>query len=170
LINGAGGSIGTYAVQIAKSFGAKVTCVDSARKLDMLRSIGADQVIDYTQEDFTTSGETYDVIIDVVGKSSFSGSVRSLKPNGRYVLGNPTTTRSPVSPKPAVPDHKLWSGTAASAVVIRRLLNGEEFLHSSKEKRGKGWSGRRDSNPRPQRPKRCALPDCATPRHGYDHT
>ena len=58
-------------------------------KLDMLRSIGADQVIDYTQEDFTKSGETYDVIFDVVGKSSFSGSVRSLKQNGRYLLANP---------------------------------------------------------------------------------
>jgi NADPH:quinone reductase-like Zn-dependent oxidoreductase len=55
----------------------------------MLRSIGADQVIDYTQEDFTKSGETYDVIFDVVGKGSFSGSVRSLKQNGRYLLANP---------------------------------------------------------------------------------
>ena len=90
LINGAGGSIGTYAVQIAKSFGAVVTVVDSAEKLDVLRSIGADHVIDYTQEDFTRSGETYDVIIDVVGKSSFSGSIRALKPNGRYILGNPS--------------------------------------------------------------------------------
>jgi NADPH:quinone reductase-like Zn-dependent oxidoreductase len=90
LINGAGGSIGTYAVQIAKLFGAEVTCVDSEEKLDMLRSIGADHVIDYTKEDFTKSGETYDVIIDVIGKSSFSRSVRSLKPNGRYVLGNPS--------------------------------------------------------------------------------
>jgi len=90
LINGAGGSIGTYAVQIAKSFGAEVTCVDGAEKLAMLRSIGADHVIDYQQEDFTKSGETYDGIIDVVGKSSFSGSVRSLKQNGRYVLGNPS--------------------------------------------------------------------------------
>ncbi len=89
LIFGAGGSIGTYAVQIAKSFGADVTCVDSAGKLDMLRSIGADQVIDYTREDFTRSGETYDAIIDVVGKSSYSGCIRSLKPNGYYVLGNP---------------------------------------------------------------------------------
>jgi NADPH:quinone reductase-like Zn-dependent oxidoreductase len=89
LINGAGGSIGTYAVQIAKSFGAEVTAVDSGEKLAMLRSIGADHVIDYTKEDFTKSGETYDVIIDVVGKSSFSRSVRALKPQGRYVLGNP---------------------------------------------------------------------------------
>jgi NADPH:quinone reductase-like Zn-dependent oxidoreductase len=89
LINGAGGSIGTFAVQLAKYFGAEVTGVDSTGKLDMLRSIGADQVIDYTRKDFTTTGETYDVIFDVVGKSSFSGSIRSLKQNGRYLLANP---------------------------------------------------------------------------------
>jgi NADPH:quinone reductase-like Zn-dependent oxidoreductase len=89
LINGAGGSIGTFAVQLAKYFGAEVTGVDSTGKLDMLRSIGADQVIDYTQEDFTKSGETYDVIFDIVGKSSFSGSIRSLKENGRYLIANP---------------------------------------------------------------------------------
>jgi NADPH:quinone reductase-like Zn-dependent oxidoreductase len=89
LINGAGGSIGTFAIQLAKYFGADATGVDSTEKLDMLRSIGADQVIDYTQVDFTKNGETYDVIFDVVGKSSFSGSLRSLKPNGRYLLGNP---------------------------------------------------------------------------------
>ena len=88
LINGAGGSIGTFAVQLAKSFGAEVTGVDSTEKLDMLRSIGADHVIDYTQEDFTKGGETYDVIFDVVGKTSFSRSVRSLKQNGRYLLAN----------------------------------------------------------------------------------
>jgi 2-desacetyl-2-hydroxyethyl bacteriochlorophyllide A dehydrogenase len=88
LINGAGGSIGTFAVQLAKSFGAEVTGVDSTEKLDMLRSIGADHVIDYTQEDFTKGGETYDVIFDVVGKTSFSGSIRSLKHNGRYLLAN----------------------------------------------------------------------------------
>lgn len=90
LINGAGGSIGTYAVQIAKTLGAEVTCVDSAEKLDMLRSIGADNVIDYTKADFTKNGKAYDVIIDVIGKSPFSASLRSLKPNGRYVLGNPS--------------------------------------------------------------------------------
>ncbi len=90
LINGAGGSIGSYAVQIAKTLGAEVTCVDSAEKLEMLRSIGAEHVIDYEKEDFTRSGETYDVIIDVIGKSPFSRSVRALKPNGRYILGNPS--------------------------------------------------------------------------------
>ncbi len=89
LINGAGGSIGTFAVQLARHFGAEVTAVDSTGKLDMLRSIGVDHVIDYTQEDFTKNGETYDVIFDVVGKSSYSGSIRSLKQNGRYLLANP---------------------------------------------------------------------------------
>ena len=93
LINGAGGSIGTMAVQLAKSFGAEVTGVDSTRKLDMLRSIGADHVIDYTQEDFTKSGETYDVIFDVVGKGPFSGCLRSLKERGIYLVGNPTLSR-----------------------------------------------------------------------------
>src|SRR4030067_620207 len=71
LINGAGGSIGTCALQLAKHVGAEVTAVDHTAKLDMLRSIGADHVIDYTQEDFTKNGKTYDVIFDTVGKSSF---------------------------------------------------------------------------------------------------
>ena len=89
LINGASGSIGTLAVQIAKYFGAEVTGVCSTGNLDMVRSIGADHVIDYTKEDFTKSNETYDVIFDVVGKSSFSRSLRSLKQNGLYLLANP---------------------------------------------------------------------------------
>jgi NADPH:quinone reductase-like Zn-dependent oxidoreductase len=89
LIIGAGGSIGTFAVQLARHYGAEVTGVDSTGKLDMLRSLGADQVIDYTQEDFTRNGKTYDVILDVVGKSSFSRSLKSLKQNGRYLLINP---------------------------------------------------------------------------------
>ena len=90
LINGAGGSIGTYAVQFAKSRGPEVTCVDSVNKLPMLRVLGADAVVDYMQKDFTRDGKTYDVIIDIVGNSSFSRSVKSLNPKGRYVLGNPT--------------------------------------------------------------------------------
>jgi NADPH:quinone reductase-like Zn-dependent oxidoreductase len=89
LINGAGGTIGTFAIQLAKYFGTEVTGVDSMRKLGMLRSIGADHVIDYTQEDFTRSCETYDFILDVVSKSSFSGSIRSLNQNGRYLIANP---------------------------------------------------------------------------------
>ncbi len=89
LIVGAGGSIGTYSVQLAKHYGAEVTGVDKAGKLDMLRSIGADHVIDYTKEDFTRNGQTYDVILDTFGKSPFSRSLRSLKENGTYLNANP---------------------------------------------------------------------------------
>ena len=89
LINGAGGSIGTYAVQLAKYFGAEVTAVDSTNKLEMLRSIGADHVIDYTKDDFTKTGEIYDAIFDVVGKISLLQSRGSLKKKGSYLLANP---------------------------------------------------------------------------------
>ncbi len=89
LINGASGSIGTVAVQIAKYFGAEVTGVCSTKNMDMLYSIGTDHVIDYTKEDFTKNGELYDVIFDVIGKSPFSSSLRSLKENGYYLSANP---------------------------------------------------------------------------------
>lgn len=89
LVNGAGGSIGTIAVQIAKSLGAEVTAVDITGKLEILRSIGADHLIDYTEEDFTKSGQIYDVIFDVVGKSSFSDCLRILKRGGSHLLANP---------------------------------------------------------------------------------
>ena len=89
LINGAGGSIGTMLVQLARLRGAAVTAVDSTEKLDMLRSIGAGRVIDYTREDFTRLGQAYDLIFDVVGKSPFARSLKALKPNGRYLLVNP---------------------------------------------------------------------------------
>lgn len=89
LINGAGGSIGTFGVQLAKHFGASVTAVDSAPKLEMLRSLGADQVIDYTREAYWESGQRYDVIFDVIGTGPYAQSIRALKPNGRFVLANP---------------------------------------------------------------------------------
>ena len=88
LINGACGSIGTLAIQLAKHLGAEVTAVDSAEKLEILRSIGADHVVDYKREDFTKRGEIYDVIFDVVGKSPFSRSVKSLTPDGYYLINN----------------------------------------------------------------------------------
>jgi len=86
LINGAGGGVGTFAVQLAKYFGAEVTGVDSTRKLDMLRSIGADQVIDYTQEDYTKSGRHYDLILDVVAYRSIFDYKRALSSKGIYVF------------------------------------------------------------------------------------
>jgi len=89
LIVGAGGSIGTYSVQLAKHYGAEVTGVDSGGKLDMLRSIGADHVIDYKREDYTKNEQNYDVIMDTIGGSPFGGSVRSLNENGTYLNVNP---------------------------------------------------------------------------------
>jgi NADPH:quinone reductase-like Zn-dependent oxidoreductase len=86
LINGASGGVGTFAVQIAKSFGAEVTGVCSTRNVDMVRSIGADHVIDYTQEDFTQSGQRYDLILDNVGNHSFSDCRRALPPRGLSYL------------------------------------------------------------------------------------
>lgn len=81
--------MGTYAVQVSRHFGAEVTGVDSAAKLDMLRSIGADHVLDYIQKDFTQGGETYDVIFDVIGRSSFSDILNRLNLKGRYVTAVP---------------------------------------------------------------------------------
>ncbi len=85
LVNGAGGGVGGLALQIAKAYGAHVTAVDITSKLSMLRSLGADQVIDYTQEDFTRRGVRYDLIFDVPGDRPFSACRRALKPEGRYV-------------------------------------------------------------------------------------
>jgi len=86
LINGAGGGVGTMGLQFAKSLGAEVTCVDSGPKLDMLRSLGADHVIDYTKEDFTKNGQAYDLIIDNVVNRSIFDYKRALSPNGIFVM------------------------------------------------------------------------------------
>ena len=85
LINGAGGGVGTFAIQIAKLYGVEVTGVDSSGKLDMLRSMGAEHVIDYTQEDFTRNGQCYDLILDVKTNRSILDCARALSPDGTYV-------------------------------------------------------------------------------------
>ena len=84
LINGAGGGAGTFAVQLAKLYGAEVTGVDNTGKLDFMRSLGADHVVDYTREDFTRNGQQYDLILDLIAHRSVFAYERALKPNGRY--------------------------------------------------------------------------------------
>jgi NADPH:quinone reductase-like Zn-dependent oxidoreductase len=114
LINGAGGSIGTFAVQLAKHLEAEVTAVDSTEKLGMLRSIGADKVIDYTLEDFTQSDETYDVIFDVIGVISFSRSDKVLTRHGTYLLANPASQMV----------RGLWVRMTSSKKVVMETANG----------------------------------------------
>ena len=127
LIVGAGGSIGTWTVQLAKLYGAEVTGVDHTSKLDMLRSIGADHVIDYTREDFTKNGQTYDVILDTIGKSQFAGSLRSLSQKGTYLNANPGVFggvrwrwASKKSSKKVIP----WTAgyTAENLLALKELL------------------------------------------------
>jgi NADPH:quinone reductase-like Zn-dependent oxidoreductase len=86
LIYGASGSVGVFAVQLAKYFGAHVTAVCSAANLDLVKSLGADEVVDYTREDFSKAGRVYDIVFDTVGKSGFSRSLKCLKRGGSYVL------------------------------------------------------------------------------------
>jgi NADPH:quinone reductase-like Zn-dependent oxidoreductase len=111
LITGAGGSIGTMGVQLAKHFGAVVTAVDSNAKLDMLRSIGADHVIDYSVNDFTKNGELYDVIFDVVGKTSMARGMRSLVDTGVYLMANPRVS-------------KMLRGRMASSGTNKKIVSG----------------------------------------------
>ncbi len=93
LINGASGGVGTFAVQIAKSFGAEVTGVCSTGKMDMVRSIGADHVIDYTREDFASNGPRYDLVLDMALNRSVSDSLPALRPGGIYVVGGGSAVR-----------------------------------------------------------------------------
>ena len=132
LINGAGGSIGTFGVQLAKYFGAEVTAVDSGEKLEMLGSIGADHVIDYSKEDFTKNGQTYDVIFDVVGRSPFSQSINSLAEQGVYLLANPTPAKmmrgawiSRMSSKKVV--YEMTKQKIEDLIFLRELIEQKEI-------------------------------------------
>ncbi len=117
LIIGAGGSFGTFAVQLAKFFGAEVTAVDSAGKLDMLRSIGADHVIDYAEQDVTASGDAYDLIFDVVCRVPLSRLLRILRPNGHALLANPQTSHVV---------HGLWSSMTSNKKVTFGIASGSK--------------------------------------------
>lgn len=122
LIYGASGSVGTYAVQLAKHFGAEVTGVCSTTNLAMVQALGADRVIDYTKEDFSQRGESYDLIFDTVGKSPFAASLRVLKPNGIYLQGSQTKLGQIVQGK--------WVSMTNSKKVIGETagINQEDML------------------------------------------
>ena len=120
LIIGAGGSIGTFSIQLAKNYGAEVTGVDSTGKLELMRSLGADHVIDYTREDYLRSDQSYEVIIDVVGKRGVRERMRLLKPDGYYFLGY-------VSPANLL--FKIWTGiTKKKNLVIESSAQKKEDL------------------------------------------
>lgn len=112
LVNGASGGIGPAVVQLARHYGAEVTGVCGTPRLDYVKSLGADKVVDYTQEDFAASDETYDVIVDILGKGSFSRVKRALKPNGRWLL---------VSFKTKKLWQMLWTSMAGGKRVICAL-------------------------------------------------
>jgi 2-desacetyl-2-hydroxyethyl bacteriochlorophyllide A dehydrogenase len=114
LIYGSTGSIGTFAVQLARHFGAEVTAVCSTTKLDMVKSLGADKVIDYTKEDFSKNGESYDVIFETVGKSSFSRGIKSLNKYGFYLLANPGLSQTL---------RWLWTSMTSSKKVVIALAS-----------------------------------------------
>jgi NADPH:quinone reductase-like Zn-dependent oxidoreductase len=114
LIIGAGGCFGTYAVQLAKIFGAEVTAVDSTDKLNVLREIGADHVVDFTQDDFTENGELYDVIFDIAAKNSVTHNMHSLREDGKYILSTPWVKQVLQG---------IWSSMISSKKFIFALAN-----------------------------------------------
>jgi NADPH:quinone reductase-like Zn-dependent oxidoreductase len=129
LINGASGGVGTFAVQIAKSFGAEVTGVCSTRNVDMVRSLGADHVVDYTQEDFTRSERRYDLLLDIAGSRSWSECKRVLNPKAIFVIvGGPKTNRW-IGPLSHVVKVRLASLRASQKVIFFvAKLNKEDLV------------------------------------------
>jgi len=128
LINGASGGVGTYAVQIAKAFGAEVTGVCSTRNVDTARSLGADHVIDYTREDFTRNGRRYDLFLDIAGSRSWRECRRVLNPQAKFVIvGGPKTNRW-IGPLSHVIKVRLASlGASQKVVFFVAKFNREDF-------------------------------------------
>jgi NADPH:quinone reductase-like Zn-dependent oxidoreductase len=136
LINGASGGVGTFAVQIAKSYGTEVTAVCSTGKMDMVRSIGADHVIDYTQEDFTQNGQLYDLIIGVNGYHSLSDYKRSLSPQGTYVMIGGTMSQifqsMLLGPLMSMTGDKKMKGMGSVKINQKDLIVMKELLEAGK--------------------------------------
>ena len=139
LINGAAGGIGTFAVQIAKSFGADVTGVCSTRSMDVVRSIGADRVIDYTTEDFTRSAERYDLMFDLAGNRSLSECLRVITPKGTFIAGGMRPGGRWIGPLPRLVNVLVGSWFVSQNVVffiakitVEDLMTLKELIEANK--------------------------------------